>query len=332
MTAAHAAPASPKQADRGWVFTALLLLWWFGGYGLVVWGTVAGRGPFAFLLTWQTEAFGGSSMILDALVGAVIIFWAPPLLGRVAGHVWPASPAVARYNQRMHLAMMSRGEAAARARMVWAQMDEVAKRRSLIRRRNGALIVAAVLLAATAAGNITIGRIANADAGRPLRQVVLGSSAPLLSADASPWVRILGAHPLMDGVMQRDYSIRTSRYRDFYTPLVPDGWRSGMPVALVEMDQTFPDDHDPSEIADPPGAIEGELSAGGPRPDIAALFRRYGYAVDDTTVVLTRKQDLHGVIPGEDPFLAGFIWWMGGFFVFMALLVAGLAERQRRRL
>lgn len=326
-----AGKTGPTDAHGNPLFTLLLMAWFFGAYGLVVWGVVADRGPCAFLLDWQRAAWGGSSMVLGALLGAVVVFWGPSLLGKIAGRLWPASPVVARYNQRMQLAMMSRGEAAARARIVWNGMDDSARLRMVTRRRNGALIVAAVLLVSTAAVNLYVSRRANADVGRPLRPVVLGSAAPLLPEGATPWVRVFGAHPLMEGVMQRDYSIRGTPYRDYYTPLVPAGWTPGQAIALIEKDETYPDLHRPQDIPDPPGPIEGALSGGGPRPEVAAFFQRQGYAVDDRTFVLARK-DLHGVIPGEDPFLGGFIWYMGGMFTLMALLVAGLAERQRHRI
>ncbi|GAB0118986.1 hypothetical protein [Acidisoma sp. 7E03] len=329
---ARPAPAAGPPVERGSrLFTLALYAWFFGAYGLVVWGVVSDRGPCAFLLDWQRAAFGGSSLVLGALLGAVVVFWGPSLLGRIAGRLSPASPAVARYNQLMRLAMMSRSEAAARARMVWNGMDDGARRRMVTRRRNAALIVAAVLLVGTAAVNLYVTRSASADAGQPLRPVMLGGSAPLLPEGATPWVRVLGAHPVMEAAMQRDYSIRGTPYRDYYTPLVPEAWTPGSPIALLEKDETFPDLHRPQDIPDPPGAIEGVLSDGGPRPEVEAFFRRQGYAVDDRTLVLTRKP-LHGVIPGEDPFLGGFIWYMGGMLTLMALLVAGLTERQRRRI
>jgi hypothetical protein len=324
-----AGAAGPAVVRGNPLLICLLMAWFLGAYGLVVWGAVWDRGPCAFLLDWQRAAFGGSSMVLGALLGGVVVFWGPSLLGKIAGRLWPASVVVARYNQRMQLPIMSRREAAARARRVWNGMDEGARQRMVTRRRNGALIVAAVLLVATSAVNLYVSRRANADAGKPLRPVVLGSAAPLLPEGATPWVRVLGAHPLMAGAMQRDYSIRGTPYRDYYTPLVPLGWAPGQAITLLKRDETYPDLHRPQDIPDPPGPIEGALSAGGPRPEVAAFFQRQGDAVDDRTFVLTRK-GLQGVIPGEEPFLGPFIWYMGGTFTLMALLAAGLAERQRR--
>lgn len=323
--------SAPEPEEGSPLFTLAFLAWCCGVYGLVIWGALSGRGPFTCLTTWQVALFGHSSTLLAAIVGTALVFGVPFLLGRVAQGLWPASPAVARFNRLFRRTLRSRGEVVRQAQAAWAAMDETARRRSVTRRRNGALIVAAVLLVSTAAVNLYVSRRANADVGRPLRPVVLGSAALLLPEGATPWVRVFGAHPLMEGAMQRDYSIRGTPYRDYYTPLVPAGWTHGQAITLIEKDETYPDLHRPQDIPDPPGPIEGALSGGGPRPEVAAFFQRQGYAVDDRTFVLARK-DLHGVIPGEDPFLGGFIWYMGGMFTLMALFVAGLAERQRHRI
>ncbi|MDE2516816.1 MAG: hypothetical protein KGL12_12375, partial [Rhodospirillales bacterium] len=115
------------------------------------------------------------------------------------------------------------------------------------------------------------------------------------------------------------------------TPLLPAGWQASQQVTLLEKDETIPRYHDRWDRADPPGPIEGELATGGPRPDIAALFRRHGYAVGDWTSVLTRKR-LHGVVPGEADGMDWVIWLMGGAFAALFGAMALMAQFRRRSL
>src|SRR5580698_1486030 len=91
MKRQEATPLEP-QSGRGRLFGPTMLIWWIGGYGFVVYGALADRGPFAFLIDWQSAIFGGSNMIAGALAGAVIIFWGPPLLTRLWLRLRPDSP------------------------------------------------------------------------------------------------------------------------------------------------------------------------------------------------------------------------------------------------
>lgn len=310
-------------------FTLVLLLWWFGGYGLVAYGAVTDRGPFAFLTDWQVALFGGSNMLVGAGIGALLIFLLPGRLLAWWRRCAPESAWAAFLDTNMRAATRSRRELAADAQIRWAAMD-AAQRQAVLRRQRGVMLVlACALLAATWAVAAYVRITANADAGRPL---------PLLRADAAPgtgggskWVRVVGAAPDTDAVMERDYTIRGHAYRDYYTPLLAQGWQRGDRVDLVEKDETMPAYHDRWDAPDPPGPIEGRLAAGGPRPDIAALFRRHGYAVGEWTAVLTRKP-LHGVIPGEAEGMGWFIWFMGGVFAALFVLVAATAQIRLIRL
>jgi hypothetical protein len=57
-----------------WLFTMMLLAWWLGAYGAVVYGVMTDRGPFAIALRLESGIFGGSNAILTALLAAFVIF------------------------------------------------------------------------------------------------------------------------------------------------------------------------------------------------------------------------------------------------------------------
>ena len=323
--------ASPPRRGGGWVFSLILLAWWFGGYGLVAYGAVTDRGPFAFLIDWQTALFGGSNMIVGALIGAVIIFWGPPRLARLYRRMRPDNAFAIDLDQRMRTAMMSRGQTAALAADRWARMDDADRLAVLRRQRNVMFGVACVFLILTVGLATYVSVSADVDAGQPLTQLRVVADQPVSLGGKSAWVHVVGAAPLTDGVMARDYTIRGHAYRDYYTPLVPPGWHAGQRIYLVEKNVTIPGDHDADDQANPPGPIEGDLSTGGPRPSVAAFFRQSGFAVGNWTAVLERRQ-LNGTIPGEAEGLGWAIWFVGGIFTFICLLSAGLAQRRRRKL
>ncbi len=317
--------AERAPGQRSWLIGLSLLVWWIGGYGLVAYGVVTDRGPFAFLLDAQRAVLGASNMAAGALLGACLIFLGPVWLARLLLRLWPESRFLQGFHGTLRQSMASRAEIAAKGAASWATMDRAARLAALRRRRRGALLTAVTILAATAALATYLRVTTNADAGRPLTPVVLTAGQPIDLHGASPWVHVTGAIPLRGAVVQRDYAIRGVRHRDFYTPLVPRGWHRGERIELLEKDRSFPDDQGPRAAADPSGPIEGRLSAGGPRPDIAALFREHNIPVGDWTAVLTRQR-LHGRIPGEAAFLNDTIWIMGGFLTLLALLIAASVQ------
>jgi hypothetical protein len=322
--------ARKASPGRSWLFGTVILIWWFGGYGLAVYGVVADRGPFAFLLDWQSAVFGGSNIILGVLAGAVVVFWGPPLLARVYLRLRPNSPLAAAFKHHMDTAMMSRGEAANVARARWDRLDDVARQAFLRRRRNWAP-ACAVIFVLGSWGIATFIRVsANADAGRPLTPLALRANTPMSLDGASRWVHVTNASPVTDATIERDYDLRGTAYRDFYTPLVTPGWQGGERIFLVEEDDSFPDDEKPSGVVSPRGPVEGEISMDGLRPDVARSFQRNGYAVGDWTAVLRRVTALRGVVPGEDGFIGILIWLIGGGMASLSLLVALLAEIRRR--
>ncbi|MDE2516164.1 MAG: hypothetical protein KGL12_09080, partial [Rhodospirillales bacterium] len=257
----------PKTGEKsgwaGWLFGIGLLLWWFGGYGLVIYGTLDDRGPFAFLTGWQIALFGGANMLVGAGLGVVIIFVLPGRLFRLWHRLAPQSPLAAFLDRNMRAATRSRGETAALAAARWAEMDDAARLAALRRQRNITLGIACALLLMTWGVERYVAITANRDAGQPLARLVVAADGTLVRHGHGSWVQVSGVTAQRDAVMEYDYSIRGHAYRDYYTPLLPAGWQASQQVTLLEKDETIPRYHDRWDRADPPGPIEGELATGG---------------------------------------------------------------------
>jgi hypothetical protein len=318
----------------GWLFSCVMLLWWFGGYGMVVYSVVEDRGPFAFLLHWQSALFGGSNPMVGAVVGGVAFFLGPPFVARRLRRVWPRNALLAEIDARLRRASRTRGELAAESRARWETADPAGRIRIAQRTRNIGLGFAAFSLAAGLAISTWLHITEDADAGKPLTPVTLAPGAPIALSGSSDWVRVTNASPLPDAVLTHDYTIRHHAYRDYYTPLVPAGWHAGERIYLVEQDDTVR--HDDSSRndsrADPAGPLEGELSSGGPREEIAARFQSSGYDVGPWTAVLQRDTSLNGRIPGESFFTEMMVWGEAGLFAVMGLIIALVKQIQIRRI
>ncbi len=330
-----ASPSRPTTIVPRWLFACTMLLWWFGGYGLVMYDVAVDRGPFSFLVRWQGALFGGSSLVASGLVAVVVIFFGPPWLLRRLRRLRPDSALIADLDAQMRLAMRSRGELRAQARTRWDAAGTDGRIRMARRVRNTALGMAVAGLVIASAISAWIRLVEDKDAGRPLTAVTLSASAPIAIGEASDYARIGNATPVLDAVYVRDYSIRHTAYRDYYTPLVPAGWQPGQRVYLLEQDGTVLHhgrDEDTSARADPPGPLEGELSFGGPREDVTAAFGQSGYAVGPWTAILRRDTSLNGRIPATPGFLTVMVWLEAGLFVVTGLIIAGLKQRQMRRL
>ena len=320
--------ASSADDRAGGLSGSIVLIWCVLGYGLVVYGVVEDRGPFACLIDVQRAAFGGSNVMVGAVAGVVLIFLAPKWVLRYLHRILPANALIADLDRRMHLATLSRSEAAARAIARWNSLGDAERLAVLRRRRNIALGVAAGVMLATWATNIYVRVSSNADAGQPLTRI--SPAAPISLGKASSWVHVVDGTPALAKVVRRDYHLRSTAYSDYYTPILPPGWKPGERVYLVELDDTIQANHQPADVPNPPGPIEGELSTGGTRNDIAASFVADGYDVGPWTAVLKRDISLDGKIPGEDDLAPFVIWWIGGMFAFVSLLIGIIAERQGR--
>ncbi|MEK6423591.1 MAG: hypothetical protein V4801_28720 [Burkholderia gladioli] len=331
--AAHAPPIVPR-----WLFTSVLLLWWFGGYGWVMVDLVRDRGPFAFLLRWQTALFGGASLLVAAGLAAIVIFLGPRCAVRGLRRVWPGNALLAELDMQLRDAGRSRGALTARSRATWREADAAARLRIARCARNIGLGMAGVALIAGGGLSAWLHWVEYADAGRPLTPVALVANRPVALGDASDWVRVSGASPQRDAVLVRDYTIRRSAYRDYSTPLVPAGWRKGDRVYLIEEDHTVrlgngeDNDADSDLRANPPGLLEGTLSFGGPRDDVVAAFQRDGYDVGPWTAVLRRDTSLQGRIPGVPDAVTILIVGETAMFVLIGLGVAINRQMRMRRI
>lgn len=323
--------ASGRRRVPAWLVGILMLLWWFGGYGAVIYSLIEDRGPFTFLLRWQEALFGGSNILLAAGIAAIVIFLGPPfVIGRLQ-RLWPDNPVIADLGSQIRRASRSRAELTAESRARWDAADGAGKLRIARRTRNAGLYFAAASFIIALVVAVWTNIATNTDAGKPLTPVTMRPDAPIVLGNSSPWVHVVNGTPLLDGVFARDYSIRGHAYRDYYTPIVPPGWHSGGRIYLLERDDTIPRYHDAQDIADPPGALEGELSPGGPREGVADAFREAGYDVGPWTAVLKRDITLGGKIPGEDPTMNILIWGEGGLFAFVGLIAAFIGQRRLKR-
>ncbi|GAB7536183.1 hypothetical protein [Burkholderia sp. 3C] len=320
--AANAPPIVPR-----WLFTSVLLLWWFGGYGWVIFDIVRDRGPFAFLLSWQTALFDGANLLVAAGIAAVAVFLGPRWAVRGLRRVWPDNAVLADLSAQLRDAGRSRGALSAQSRAAWRDADAAGRLRIARRARNIGLGMAGVALAAGGGLSAWLHIVEYADAGKPLTPVALVANTPIALGNASDWVQVSGALPKLEAVFVRDYTVRRTSYRDYLTPLVPlvpAGWRKGDRVYLLELDSTVRrgNDDDNDRQANPPGLLEGSLSFGGPRDDIAAAFQREGYDVGPWTAVLKRDTSLMGRIPDQPAGVTILIWGETAMFVLIGLGVA----------
>ncbi|WP_414439589.1 hypothetical protein [Burkholderia sp. 22PA0106] len=298
---------------------------------------VRDRGPFAFLLHWQSALFGGSNLLVAAGIAAVAIFLGPRWLVRGLRRVWPDNAVLADLSAQLRDAGRSRGALSAQSRAAWRDADAAGRLRIARRARNIGLGMAGVALAVGLGLSAWLHVVEYADAGKPLTPVALVANTPIALGGASDWVQVSGALPKLEAVFVRDYTIRRTSYRDYVTPLVPVGWRKGERVYLLEQDSTVrrgnaENDSDSDRQANPPGLLEGSLSFGGPRDDIAAAFRREGYDVGPWTAVLKRDTSLMGRIPDQLAGVTILIWGETAMFVLIGLGVAISRQVRIRRI
>jgi hypothetical protein len=314
-----------------WLFAMMLLAWWLGAYGAVVYGVVTDRGPFAIVLRLENGIFGGSNAILTALLAAFVIFLGPLYAARALHRIRPDSSALADLDLQMANAFRSRAEIIEAGRITWDQSDHDGRIRIARRMRRLGLWMVAISIGAAFVTSIWVRAAADADAGQPLTKVTVPLRKPIEIGNASHWVRIIGARPNFDAMLTRNYTIRGNSYRDYYTALRPPGWHPGDRVYLLERDVTIPGYHDPDDTPDPSGPIEGDLSFGGPRADVAYTYRRHGFGVGPWTAVLRRNLVLHDKIPGEAGGLGYLFWLEGGFFALAGLSIAYRGHRRLQR-
>lgn len=187
--------------------------------------------------------------------------------------------------------------------------------------------IAAFFLAAGLSGAGLIHVIGSRGAGTTLRVYPMQELVAADPAKVPAYIRLEGgvAHPDLAGA--RDYTIKTSHYRDYYMPRTLPGWNSNDAVAVIELDNTFPDNPpDPDYAFNPPGAVEGELESVTLPRDMASAFGTLGWKTATPIYVLTRKR-LGGVVPGADAIGEVMTALIG---VLLAVMFGGIALFQKR--
>ena len=171
--------------------------------------------------------------------------------------------------------------------------------------------------------------IGDRGAGAPLPSYTLPALAGADPDKVPGYIRLDGtvARPALAVV--QDYTIKNTRYRDYYMPRTAPNWTDASVVSVVELDNTFPDDTPDLEFAfNPPGPVEGQLEPVVLPQDIAAQFAQQGLKTATPVYLLTRKQ-LGGVVPGADIISECLIAAVG---IVMALMFGGIGLFQKHSL
>ncbi|MDX5930550.1 hypothetical protein [Acidiphilium acidophilum] len=300
----------------------LWMLGMFTAYGLFGYGALTDRGPFAFVTNWQIDLFGSASPIVGMMGGAVVVFTLVPWVLRrwaARGGRFAPGPDVIRM-------ISAQGPDAGGYVMTPAR-----------RVRVGRIIMGAGIAVGVLGLAVTFGVRAYADrnAGERLPVVVLGDHRPGVPG-WTHWVEVKGAVPLRGGVFEHVYSIRNSRYHDFYTPLVSGGFEPSQRIYLVEEDNGRDAYRRFGAHSGSAAPMRGYVDVGGMTPWIARMYRQHGYRVGAWTDVLERSR-IGDRVPAETGMT---IDWritmtvvMSGFFTLFgfAMLVAGRRGLARER-
>jgi|GEM_PF-3731799 len=273
-------PAAPLLPDdtraRNWG-AAVAAVWYLGGFVLLIAGAVMQVGPYAWAQSWQVRHLGSDSATMSFLPGFGILLvpmlvlallprrpdW--PFVNGAKDAFWP--------DRRASRPVVSTDILVRRMRRSWRVM---------------LVLALACPLVGTVLGWMSL---------RPGEQAP-GSALPTLTmaeaaargATLPDYARLTGGTPQPDLAWEHDFSIRTTRYQDVYTPVTAPGWRHGDAVSVLQLES----------LADfqQPGATEGELSRGLPAWLITSM-RAGGVPVADDPVVLKRKK-LDGRVPEPD--------------------------------
>lgn len=273
-------PAAPVLLDdaraRNWG-AAVAVTWYLGGFVLLIACAIMQAGPYAWAQSWQVRHLGADSAIMNFLPGFAIL-----LLPMLVLALLPRRPDWPVVNGAKDAFWPDR-----RAPRPVVSTDTLLRRMQRLRRVMLVLALACPL----------VGALLGWMSLRPGEQTP-GSALPTLTmaeavapgATLPDYVRLTGGTPQPDLAWEHDYSIRTTRYQDIYTPVTAPGWRSGDAVSVLQL----------AKLADlqQPGATEGELSRGLPAWLIASM-RTDGVPVIDDPVVLKRKK-LEGRVPEPD--------------------------------
>jgi hypothetical protein len=282
------------------------LVWLFG------WMPVLGVGVWtkAGIFGWQLRAIGSDNPVLTALPMFLVIWVGPvfvvnlmkkdvsrPFLFGIQNSLAPMRPPV--------LILRSRDpEREARIARIMVRVF---------------LTAAALCIVPIAVG---IWKISQAESAPHVPLPALDYDKAVSGATLPERARIEGVSAFTRLAWVHNYSIRQTRYRYVYYPLVPTGWEPDQPVRLIELDPTH------NEV-NAPGAREGELY---PLDDdwLAGEISRAGLKLADHVVILKREQ-LNGYEPRLDVTVPFFYCIFPAILALVMLALAG-AMRWRWRL
>ena len=314
---APSVPPPPPASRWAAIGKAAILVWYGGGFALLLLGVLVQAGPFGWAAAWQVRHWGGDALVLTVLPGFLLL--AAPvvvlqLLPRRPG--WPfiagAQDAIAP------------GRNFAVRPVTPDRMAQV-----LLTCARAGFVAAALFLAAGGIGFVAIGRIGNRGAGQPLPELTLAqATAP--GATLPAYARLAGVTARPAFGWTHDHAVRQTRYRDRYIPLTGPSWRPGDLVMLLEQNGGAIDRSGVGDgLPEPAGAIEGSLAHNALPGWMVEEMRRSGMALAADPVVLHR-QALGGVTPGADSIGA---WFTAAGGVVLAALsgVVSLAWLYRRR-
>ncbi len=320
MARKHRQPALPEPAppappvDARWAARGRLaiLVWYGGGFVLLMAGVLAQAGPFGWLAAWQVRHWGGDTLIVTVLPAFVLIAAPVVILQMLPRH--PDRPF-----------LLGAQDAIAPGRNTAIQPPTPARMAQvLLACARGGFAAAGLFLAAGGMGFELIQRIGNEGAGQPLPELGLAAVATP-GAVLPPYARLVGVVAQPDHAWTHDHAVRQTRYSDRYVPLTDPGWGPGDAVTLLEEDR--------SVVGDPvdnwSGPVEGALARDAMPDWMADDMRRSGLALAAHPVVLTRLA-LGGATPGADMIAAGLVG-IGGVMFAVLSCIAALGWLYRRR-
>ena len=271
-------PAAAEPSPRAWAWgQAVALVWYLGGFAALMAAMVMQIGLSAWAAAWQVRHWGSDSTTLGFLPGFALLLLPllilrclprradRPFLCGLQDALWPKQPV--RRTPRPREAELAR-----------------------LRRTRGvmAALAGACVVAAAVPGWLSL-RPGDQRPGTPLPVLTL-SEVTRPGAPLPGYARLAAAVPRPESAWAHDYTVRTTRYRDTYTPLTAPDWRPGDPVTALQVDRR--------DLLGVPGPAEGALSRGLPGWLLAAI-REDGMKLADEPVVLTRDT-LHGLVPEPD--------------------------------
>ncbi len=316
VAALATAPASnearqPRLAKLG---SAAAVLWYLGGFALLMAGALLQVGPFAWAAAWQVRHWSGDNFVLSFLPGFAVLALPVVLLQLLPRRPeWPFLFGAQNAFSSPPGVPLSRPAPEYMARL-------------LLRLARGGFVVSALCLVAGGVGYVAVLGVGGRGAGQPLPRLSLADTM----GDLLPAYAVLtGVVPHPEASWVHDHAIRQTRYHDVYTPLTGPDWHPGDAVSLLEERSHVMDDSTPSVDTDAGGPVEGRLGRGTLPQWMVTELRRSGVAVVDDPVVLARR-DLEGVVPGADMVGAILALVMGAVFALFSLGIS-LAWLYRRR-